>query len=71
MVTKKNKPANKARRLIVYEDKESGTIFLRPCSWKDGKYKLKHRSVGKFFPKFSAFNAELGKQVKKYLKLCD
>ncbi len=71
MASKKIRSINKARRLVIYEDKESGTISLRPCSWRNGKYKLKHLSVGKAFSKFSAFNAELGKQVKKYLNFCD
>ena len=71
MDTKKSKKINKKKKLIIYEDKETGTIFLRPCGWSDGKYKLKHHSLGMTFTQFKAFNTELGKQVKNYLNRCD
>jgi len=63
-----------AKRLVIYEDKKSKAIFLRPSKWNPitERHALKHHSNGKALSKAQVVsNAELGKLVKQYLRRCD
>lgn len=61
----------RTRKLIIYEDKNTGSLFIRATRIdKQDKFKLKDHSHGKAISG-SVGDEELGKAVREILKNCD
>lgn len=61
----------KTRKLIIYEDRNTGSLFIRATSIdKQGGFKLKDDNWGKAISG-SVSDEELGKTVREILKNCD
>ena len=63
---------NKSRKLIIYEAKDHGQLFLNATTYKNNRFAVKNPpcKYGKALsPRVS--NEELGKAVRKVLKNCD
>jgi hypothetical protein len=61
----------KSKKLIIYEDRKSGSLFIRSTKIdKDGEFRLKDDSFGKAISG-NISDAELGKAVREILQNCD
>ena len=62
----------KSRKLIIYQDKRSGALFICPTKVKNGRFIIKSPTKDYGIAKSSNIpNEELGRYVKKFLKDCD
>ena len=65
-------PEPKTKKLIIYEDREKGSLFFRATATTSDPigFKVKDSKHGKALPK-SATNEEIGHVVRNILQNCD
>ena len=60
----------KTKKLIIYEDRNTGSLFIRATKIAKGEFRLKDDSFGKAISGNVTDN-ELGKTVREILQNCD
>lgn len=61
----------KSKKLIIYEDRKTGSLFIRATKVDDGgEFRLKDKTHGKAISR-TVNDSELGKTVRTILQNCD
>jgi len=60
----------KTKKLIIYEDRKTGSLFIRATRISKGEFRLKDESYGKAVSG-NIDNNELGKAIREILKNCE
>ena len=63
----------KSKKLVVYQDKRTGSIFLRPTRFENSRYVIKEyrKGVAGMAKSDNISDIELGKFIREALNQCD